>query len=663
MGAESGGVALFEDLDFPANDASLFSDGSTPIARLQGSVVWKRPQEICQSPVLYPEDVSQAHAKQGFLGDCWFLCACSILLKNKHLLHKVFSPDEPFWGDSKYRGSFHFRFWKHGHWREVTIDDTLPCIDSTPCFSRCHSPNAFWVSLLEKAYAKLHGSYERLWAGQVYEAMVDLTGGLAECWSLGDVGSEDRLKPERDRDEVRRRRLDLNLLNSMMDACAISCSTHSNPGVSGCNEPDQHHALSVMEWVDVKKVNGTEVRLLRLKNPWGRCSWGGAWMEGGEGWGSVDHVYALTLQSRLKDGEFWLDINEFLSEFDDVTVGYPISEEGHLQSIYTGGVLKHSQQLAGRWLKGFSSGGSRNSSSYTSNPKFWLKVSEKAEVIVSLLQHRKWTKADESRRTCLEGGRNTTHQRYHAIALHMWKVQKKHFNLSRTVNQPPHASTHCHTYDREVVLPGLLEPGFYLLIPSCYQHGAEANFLIRVFSSSPASLSALKSPAPPLPIAANAEWETQHFRGSWVKGRTAGGSRNFTSHRENPCFPFTVSEDSTGPTGVNIKITLHQGAADSDLLPIGFHVYKVPDGDTSEAWVDPVASCVPHCYTPDVSLSCRLSPGLYHAVPSTYQPDCSSDFTLSIARIINRKVVQSKECLGKAIQEVSSISVMTSQFT
>lgn len=56
----------------------------------------------------------------------------------------------------------------------------------------------------------------------------------------------------------------------------------------------------------------------------------------GAGWSSVDPACALDLLGRMEEGEFWLDETEFLSQFDDVTVGYPINEEGHLQSIYTG---------------------------------------------------------------------------------------------------------------------------------------------------------------------------------------------------------------------------------------------------------------------------------------------------------------------------------------
>lgn len=56
----------------------------------------------------------------------------------------------------------------------------------------------------------------------------------------------------------------------------------------------------------------------------------------GVGWESINHSSAVELQSRQADGEFWLDETEFMSNFDDVTVGYPSSDEGHLKSIYTG---------------------------------------------------------------------------------------------------------------------------------------------------------------------------------------------------------------------------------------------------------------------------------------------------------------------------------------
>jgi len=83
-------------------------------------------------------------------------------------------------------------------------------------------------------------------------------------------------------------------------------------------------------------------------------------------------------------------------------------------------MLLHRQQLAGRWTKGLSAGGCRNCTSYSSNPKFWLRVAERGEVLVSLHQQRGG--AECYAQTPLGGGHNTKHQHYQAIALHMWKV-------------------------------------------------------------------------------------------------------------------------------------------------------------------------------------------------------------------------------------------------
>ncbi|KAG8505280.1 Calpain-3 [Galemys pyrenaicus] len=171
---------LYLDPEFPPDETSLFYSQKFPI-----QFVWKRPPEICENPRFIIDGANRTDICQGDLGDCWFLAAIACLTLNEHLLFRVIPHDQSF--TENYAGIFHFQFWRYGDWVDVVIDDCLPTYNNQLVFTKSNHRNEFWSALLEKAYAKLHGSYEALKGGNTTEAMEDFTGGVTEFFEIKDA--------------------------------------------------------------------------------------------------------------------------------------------------------------------------------------------------------------------------------------------------------------------------------------------------------------------------------------------------------------------------------------------------------------------------------------------------------------------------------------------
>lgn len=127
-----------------------------------------------------PGDIRQG-SKHSVLNNDYFLSALAILAQRPPLIERLFVTKE--WNPE---GVYRVKFCKGGQWIEVTVDDLFPCEpNGDPIFSSCIN-NEIWVMILEKAYAKVHGSYYLLKGGFVNEALLDLTGCPTSCYNLKD---------------------------------------------------------------------------------------------------------------------------------------------------------------------------------------------------------------------------------------------------------------------------------------------------------------------------------------------------------------------------------------------------------------------------------------------------------------------------------------------
>ena len=124
---------------------------------------------------------------EGKLGDCWLLAGMSCLATQPTLLRQVVVPGQSL--SHQYAGVFLFRFWLYGDWVEVVVDDLLPCTGGRLAFIHSDSDSEFWSPLLEKAYAKLHGSYKNISGGFSPDSLVNFTGGSPQSFDLADMAA------------------------------------------------------------------------------------------------------------------------------------------------------------------------------------------------------------------------------------------------------------------------------------------------------------------------------------------------------------------------------------------------------------------------------------------------------------------------------------------
>jgi len=132
----------------------------------------------------------------------------------------------------------------------VVIDTKIPYSSASkePLYARCVDPQEFWVPLIEKAYAKLHGCFEILNGGDMGEGMVDLSGGVSEEFDLTLPECRESLE-----NGVFWKEMKKNLKNGYLVGCAKVQMTEDGKTEEGTgpNGITFNHAYGLLRMEDV----------------------------------------------------------------------------------------------------------------------------------------------------------------------------------------------------------------------------------------------------------------------------------------------------------------------------------------------------------------------------------------------------------------------------
>lgn len=466
----------FVDEDFPANNRSILEHSVLPGDLPDKKVEWKRPNEIVKlrDPDGQPRFVSGAYSRadldQGKLGNCWFVAAASVLVTGPRSQFERVVPADQSFLPGEYAGIFRFNFWWYGEWTEVIVDDLLPTNGTRLIYCKNRQePDEFWCALLEKAYAKLHGSYEALDLGKLATALVDLTGGVSEIIRIFE-----KYKVPRN--------FFNDLMKNMQMNSFLTGSIKRRSGGRMRNGLYQGHGYSITGLIKIP-YDGKIEKLMRIRNPHGRREWNGAWSdESPEMKRLSSDVKAQYNMEAIDDGEFWMSYDDFIKNFDQVQMCHIEPDlVGRNLAADAGKNNWNMTQYHGEWKKGVSAGGCGNSPYQDLqwiNPQYHVQLKDpdvtdnefRCTVVVSLMEKE----TEENKRI--------------AIGFDIFKVRnppdgpmsENEKLTERELIFKGKYGTYQHY--REVVKRFSLFPGHYVVIPSTYKPYEEAKFLLRLFT-------------------------------------------------------------------------------------------------------------------------------------------------------------------------------------
>lgn len=323
----------FIDTEFKAD---LHSIGKGKIIENYKNITWIRAvnlQPMFSKMVLFsgiePNDIMQ-----GCIGDCWLLAAfASVAEFPNYIKTKIFKTKKI----SKI-GKYEINLFdcSKNKWITVTLDDRIPCMEKIiyapprPLFSQPHE-NEMYILLLEKAFAKMAGSYTRLDGGFPALCWIALLGCQnVEYWVKNDSNWNKSIIIGNKSEPWNFQKvtgystnviIQNNAMFNYLKDCdtknyVMSCAIHGD--IMEKKRDDgfiERHAYSL---IHVYRKNN--IKLICIRNPWGRVESTLDWSDNSRKWEEHIDIAKEVNFTIDDDGKFWVSWEDFLNIFDEVQI-------------------------------------------------------------------------------------------------------------------------------------------------------------------------------------------------------------------------------------------------------------------------------------------------------------------------------------------------------
>ena len=486
-------------------------------------IEWYSIKEINDEATFFYDGTESNDVMQGALGDCWFISALSVIATKDYLLRGEFNKsilddgkiDEeeikmmsegiypPIFHSFSTKGIYCFRFFKNFKWRYVIVDDRLPCHavynqnqTKKLIFAHCRLDNEFWVPLIEKAYAKIHGSYYALVSGCIDDGLVDMTGlvskkilkdnnlltmptKIEELWNL--LINYSSLKFDKDLWTQSGKKVTSKYYtrNKSMMGCSVEPNSrnkemeitmkgHKIGIIAG-------HAYSILDAFEIPKPRSKKSRktsrLLRIRNPWGNYEWNGKWCDNSEeiikNKERIENVLKKKYEDSSEKIDFSKDDGTFLMRFSDFRkifnniffcqnfphniIGIRFYDEWTIEN--SGGLPLHNTR--------------QEFIDFFTNPQYYFQINKPGKIIICLCQN-------DGR---LQGSKFPFEQYIKKVCMIVFKVKEEMpiDTFDGRIEQTVIAQR------RDLSIELNLERGSYIVIPSLKDKGVCTNFYLEFY--------------------------------------------------------------------------------------------------------------------------------------------------------------------------------------